>query len=393
MAQPSGSLPAQPRTQIGPAQAFPQRRAEPRFATIQPDEALRLIDGPTLVTMHLKDVEPRAVLDELTRQSGVRFFLQGLEPGKPVPKVTVNIDGTPFWTALQSVLQQSSLTTMPYPAGSRFTVVPIAALQGEKVPPLIMDGPSITHGPVTVTATQIEHQNSSSLTLGGAAKAAASDIVTLGGQFTVDPKLLISDSDSTCTFEEIRDDKGNSLLDPPREGEPVSTWIGALYTGNFRTQLKMPAEPGKRIALVRGRLHLLVATRWRRTRVNNVLDRAVQHITPAEGDPTVTLEEFKQHATSYDLTLSVNGPSKMLNEARQIIYKSMDLTDAQERPLQWQQSSIGSTVGNAQAIAVEYDRGQVVSGMTGEPAQLAFALPTEFKYIEVPFEFKDLPLP
>ena len=58
--------------------------------------------GPSYITIHLKDADPKVVFEELSRQcyTDLKPFPENLFDQKDLPKVSIDIDRQPFWTAM-----------------------------------------------------------------------------------------------------------------------------------------------------------------------------------------------------------------------------------------------------------------------------------------------------
>ena len=89
-------------------------------ATLAQLDENRMI-GPSYVTLHFKNVPARDVAEALGQQAfaPLRVFPENLWDDPAIPKVTIDVDHQPFWTAMRQFTEQTGLDLNPYADGVR----------------------------------------------------------------------------------------------------------------------------------------------------------------------------------------------------------------------------------------------------------------------------------
>src|SRR4051812_4348701 len=94
-----------------------RQRAEAAIAEINEI----VLTGPSLITMHAKDMPARDAFAELSRQAGAN--LQPMPPElwelKTWPKISVDLDREPFWNALRAIGAQANVELRQWNDGLR----------------------------------------------------------------------------------------------------------------------------------------------------------------------------------------------------------------------------------------------------------------------------------
>src|SRR6266513_754649 len=66
---------------------------------------------PTVINMHLKEVHPKLIFNELANQSGANFrpLPPGLWESKEWPAVSIDLENVSFWNALKAISEKTGL--------------------------------------------------------------------------------------------------------------------------------------------------------------------------------------------------------------------------------------------------------------------------------------------
>jgi hypothetical protein len=337
--------------------------------------------GPSLITMHFNDVTPDVVFQTLSKQCYIdlRPFPDNLWLQQTWPRVSLDIDHQPFWSAMQTIAAKTGADIQLVNDGVR-----IARTVG--VPPRAA-GPWVVHGPFMVVATQINRTQT--IALGGPAGGTRSDF-SLQMAVYAEPKIRILPQNFAVRLDTAVDDLGNNLI---AQGAPISPFYGGGGgVWNLYAPLHYPDHPGTRITLFHGETAFLLQTQSQRLEVPNLL-RVRQFSRVIGGIPITIFETHKTAPRTFDLRLAVyrDPTDARWNYIQQTINQRLKVYDfaGQAMPIRGM-SSRGDAANNQMEFTLTFAG---ADQPTGEPNRLDWEIPTETKLMTVPFEFKDLPMP
>jgi hypothetical protein len=337
--------------------------------------------SPSLVAASFKNVTAREAFSEIAKQANVRIDVSDLERENE-PRFSMELTPRPFWQAIRDLCIKT-----------RFQ----PDIRGEP-PQIVVDSlatrwcnrPASVHGPFLVVADRIERDYKVDL--------AKPD--ELHHRFTLqltaysDPKLLVLKNARDAKLEEAVDEHGHSLL-PPEEQEyvPESSDYRGPWEWKLSTKLHHPQSAGHRIARLRGAAQFLVRTSFETWELPQIM--TVQNATRVIAGARITIEGLSRSDDGYTLRIRGQGAlcglgSPGITEQFESIRRSIKLLDQ-----------------NGRAFSVDFAGGSgredwsylftfkptPAQDATSEPAKLIWDVPTEAKFLIVPFEFKDLPLP
>ena len=361
--------------------------ADPEIRT-RLEAALRAIEkndrfSPTLITLDVNSVPAQTVLAELTRQSGteITFWPEHHFQHNPAV-VTLSLQRQPFWLAVRSFCEQVKVA--PQVMGGRSGIT-LGIAQNNA----FARRPYTMHGPFMVVANGITRTHN--VDFGDPANSAPS--VQARFQVLVDPKLRVLKGPSHLELTEITDEKGQSLI-PQQLGRSrlnSPSW-GTSWTWDFTVPLKWTPQTGQRIASIKGAARFLIEANQERWEINNVLNAKEQ--TKTIGDATYTFQSLRKNGGNVEVKVVMNHPGRA-NAPHAMDYsmlqQSLTLVDQQGR--RWAQSGGGGGGGDRVEYSVSFWNQSNPNAPVGDPARLIWTIPTEFREVEVPIQFKDLPLP
>ncbi|HET6250603.1 MAG TPA: hypothetical protein VFE47_23145 [Tepidisphaeraceae bacterium] len=339
----------------------------------------RLI-GASFITIHLKNATPKAVFEELSRQcyADLQPFPQNLFDQGDQPKVSIDIDRQPFWTAMNTIADKTGIDLQQYNEGVRL-------MHGG----FRMNSPfSTIQGPFLVVATQISRSQTEMLANGG---GSSSDFSIQMMAYS-EPKLHVLSSSAGVKLEIAVDDAGNSLM-PTSEGNR-GYYGGSGGCWNLFAQLKYPDHPGKKIARIKGTSRFLIQTKSQRIEIPDI--KNVKEMTRIVGDMPVVFHEMKKTNEIWELRLSGNPQALGNNrwaQFNQSVQTNLQVLDDKGQMLEHRgMSSRGDN--NGIEFTLMFSPSLRPDGRnSSDPAKLVWEVPTASKEIEVPFDFKDLPMP
>jgi len=337
--------------------------------------------SPTLVSASLKNVTAREAFKEIAKQAGVRIDVSDLER-EDEPRFSMEITRRPFWQAVRDLCLKTRL--QPDIRGEPPQVVI------DSLPTRWCNRPVSSHGPFLVVAARIERDYKVDL-------AKPDELERrFRIQFTAysDPKLLVLKNARETRLEEAVDERGNSLL-PPTEEEfiPESSDYRGPWEWKLSAKLHHPEGAGQRIAHLRGSAQFLVRTQYETWEISQVM--SVQNATRVIAGTRITIEGLSKTDEGYTLRIRGQGAlcglvSPGLADQFEAIRRSIRLFDQ-----------------NGRTFAVDFAGGSgredwsylftfkptPAQDATAEPSKLIWDVPTEAKFLVVPFDFKNLPLP
>ncbi len=382
-----------------------RQRGSAALALIAENDAV----GPSMITLHEKDVLPRQLFADLSKQSGVNLepYPSELWDMRQWPTVSIDIDNQPFWTAMRALTDVTGIDLRQWNDHLNL----MQSGNGQRAGRVYVSGPfqisllsamrtqSINYG--------VNEQVNSNFQLTFAAMA--------------EPKLGVLRSSYLAKIDEATDDQGNSLLAGAklpgmidravrqlanRQMEAAMSMNGGGGFWNFTSNMDFPLDAGRRLALLRGSIGVVLRTASEAVEVPDLL--TADNVVRLAGGWKFTVLRLKKVENRYELPVSIawqGGPrvnSGQVNIVADSGITSLKLFDAEGK--QFPNGGM-QTSGNGQveqctflfnANSSEAGNARAVGGArqkVGEPAKAAWRVATEMKEIRVPFEFKDVPLP
>jgi hypothetical protein len=398
--------------------------AEPeKTHALTPAQAAELVGGPTLITLHLKEVEPKIFFEQLWAQaklppmSGYHSVMRS-----PQPLISIDCDNQPFWSVVREVAQKSQISVDEIGRSSAdIQLTPAPGARG-------LDGEAIFAGPFLMTVSTIERKQRRRVRVSAEPEqTSAEDQLQVGFNLFSDPKLPLAADSTTVAIEQATDDKGRSLLSgQPTTGQPMVFRAGgnakfALYA---RLLFEPPAENGGRLATLKGVARGFLITRTETWEIADIAQAEGQSHgalpEPLGAENVISGEDVraamgaraavaryvvKQVAPTekgYALELSfVRSRTPLENRALSaVIFDDLRFVDDKGIELGVKKSGGRGAFGVSDArreVLQDYTRRiQVIRGSQNSasgPVKMIWKIPTEFQEVEIPFEFSDLPLP
>jgi hypothetical protein len=343
--------------------------------------------GPTLFTYHAKQVKPKDAFDELARQANcvIAPGFPNLWESRQFVPVDMDYDAVPFWLAMKDLCDKTNMMVNPgYNGAAGLTIYPGRNNQ--------LSGLPFISGPFFVVATNISRSRNVNLTDGPNARSSS-----LNMQLTIfsEPKLRVLRMLYPVMVTEAVDEKGNSLA--PAHMNTGNGWSsGNRYIWNASVELKDVPNAGQILKRVKGaaRMTAIASSESLEIPVSDAkeFDKTV-------GGIRVKVAEFgaDPNTVHFKLICSQQGADptawSMLMESVQ--NGQLRLLDSQGHTLQ--QATMG-TSGSNQSFEINASFQNKIQTPQGQqdavaPLKLQWDIPTGIKEINVPFEYKDVPLP
>lgn len=376
----------------------PVRSSEVPLISIE--ELARLLGDKPPITLKFTDASLKQVLDELSQQTGLMF--RTLEMGRAKDKeekpVTVDVQGKEFWPVLDELSRQMGVSFQPDHSGSGFQVWPGRA----------MVNPEQGSGPQSKTplgAMRVDSVGRSrTLRWSADGKAMPNESLSLSLGIRLDPRIRVLGASYQPKLDEAIDNVGYSLA-PARRAVPEGFDMheGMGFSGGsgrqFNVSLRAPGPQTQRLTRLRGSVRLRVATRSETWEVDVDEDKPRTKTIQRDGaEISLSVGAWRRRGGVYEMELAMHQAERIPNAAPNnrrfwgfSTFGNVRLLDAQNREL-----SRGGSSGNGSGTGLEYRMSFSSRGGeddAGQPAKLIWTLPTEWKDVEIPFEFSDIPLP
>ncbi len=372
------------------AQPPEPRKSKPAAPPISLEEANKVLGGPTLITLHLKDATPQNIVKEFARVSGVavRMYYGGLERAKTL---SIDLENQPFWSAMRELCTLLGATPQPFSGDSTIVLQPGAAGWA--------GGAMLTLSPlVSLRLSQISHTHTFKLSNEGEGIKAVSDEHSLPivGMFLFDPKVRPLSNPMQVTITGAVDEKGVAIT-----SEPAHAYSQMPLMSSLQIPLKWRADMGKKLVRLRGNLKCIVMSKREVWEIPDVLNakETSKTVRGPDGDEIYTFLGVQKTGNQYQVRVKIERPQALIHpnqqpDAQQFLYarrdvgRLMKLQDANGRNLGWQGGG-----GGDDAIVTHFAELQDAGEKSEAPQKLILEIPLEFRELEVPFELKDLPLP
>jgi hypothetical protein len=261
-------------------------RVKQKFQQAMAEAAVK----PSLITLKDDAMPFSKAIIAIGEQSGNKIEDHREKFGQPVtdPNVKVNFEKTPFWQALDDVLDQAGLTLYPFAEGAGLNVV----AKGEKQLPL---GKSASYaGPFRLLPTQAMATRELRTDAGAS--------LNISIETAWEPRLKPIAIRQKMQDIEAVDDKGNALK---IEGEadlevPVD---GSRSAVELMLPFVAPPRDVKEIASIKGKLSAIIPGKVETFQFDNLLK--AKNVEKHIAGVTVTLEGVQQNNEAWEIRVLV----------------------------------------------------------------------------------------
>ena len=343
--------------------------------------------GPTRITLHLDETPAPEAFAALARQLHQEIILDPPElwKGKPSPRITINADSVSFWEVMRQISRQAGVEP-DFSDNGRFKL--IEAVDGKWA-----TTPAVSVGPLLVQAVRIVQTR----TVEFARPQSPEVTCALSLNVLSEPKMRIIAEGCSINIESAVDEKNQSLLSEDAEDPPFSPIGDNTRVWETEVDLLRPAKSGLKIARLKGTIHLLIPAKIETLNVPTILN--VSDLEQTVCGRRLTLHSAQKVKGGYEVQVSLfrNG----LNDAKWKQWKNpremVRLVDS--NGLQIYFSGVTATVDEEQqcSLTLHFENPNNMpnggEGPVGPPVSLVWEVPAELRELQVPFEFRDLPLP
>ena len=344
--------------------------------------------APTPITLHLKDAPPKQAIEAIAQQAKVELAVWPDWVWKQAQgTITVDADREPFWVVLNQVCDQAGLSVQTHGGSSKITIQTGRNNWSRK--------PRDLQGCFIITADHASRNHHVDFS----APENISSSFSLNIGVLVDPKLRILRAAYSPDVVTAKDENGNSLVGGAglMRGEDyrAASW-GATWRWDFAVPLVHTPQTGKKIAVLKGALRFMVQEKSDLWEIPNIA--AAKNLERTIPIGKYIVQELKKNGKeNYELKISIEHDRNIVTHQNLLtdwssLQSSIRLLDAEGRAYQNSGGGGGGDDGKLQYTInffARNDGGQ----QPGDPVKLIWEIPTATKEMEVPFEFRDLPIP
>lgn len=334
----------------------------------------RKVDVPSKslrVTLSVTDESLADVTYQLQRQAGLTIAFT-LDRGDDLTRrISLNVKDKPLWDAVLAVSQ-----ALQQPEGRLEAAVTVA---GSASAQYRLDGPVQVAGNFLVVAQSVSHYADF------AGDPSQQDPCWLMLQAFPAPAIRFASHPRAVVPEIAVDEKGTSLVPAAAAGEEMVLPDISGQPVQVRVLLAPPAHAGHAIARIKGKIPIVQIVR---TQTLSLKDLASGKTEATVQGIKITLSCRNSGAiTSLELRCQSPRPgdSQPISPSVLIQAASLRLEDGDGHIFSNNGASWGGTTRT-----INYTQNAVGDG---EGLQAVAEIPVELKTVEVPFEFRDLPLP
>lgn len=354
------------------------------LAQVATRPATNPVDPPTRVSLEFNNAHPRDVLAALAKQAGVavRTSPKNLWEHQEFPPITISVKDVTYFAALKEVSEKTGLNIQRASAEQALTVSQAAFRQWHTYP-------MFESGQFLIVAQSLYRAHA----MDPAAPQETTRTCTLRMTLYTEPKVRLLRASSLATIERAVDENGKSLLGTPTTSTtPDRTSVYNPGVWSVSASLSPGPDAGRKIAVLKGVVRGAVQGQAKSVEFDNIL--AARNVSKVNAGCTLTVKEVRKISTSYTLTLNLKREKDAPAVLRELSpTQHIKLVDAEGRALM-RRTYANPPSGDSVDFTLNFAQDDFAAGdQTGEPVKLVWEVPVEVREIEIPFEFRDIPLP
>jgi len=319
------------------------------------------------------------ILAKIEGQTGNKIVLRGAHrPGDRQaggPELKVDFDKTPFWQALDQVLDQAGLDVYPYGEQKAVYVTPRTGAESSRA------GRASYSGPFRFEAVMIQAQRD--------LRNPVNELLRLTLEIAWEPRLAPVTLQQRMADVEAIDENGNSLTVDARHAVSEVPVTPDSMAVPLEIPLKLPPREVKRIARLKGTLTTLLPGKVETFRFGD-LEKAEQ-VEERIAGVTVMLEQVRKNREVWEVRIRVrfDEAGEALESHRNWIYDNeVYLEDPSGKPIAWATFETTRQEENEVGVAYYFSVDGPLTGHTLVYKTPSLILSTAFDY-----EITDVELP
>lgn len=341
-------------------------------------QAVEAATQQSVVTLKMDDKPLSAVLAEIERQTGNKIVDKRGEFGQAQRdvEVSVNFDNTPFWRALDDVLDQAELTTYNY-TGEKQTIA-LMARQAEMLPRSSQAGYS---GAFRFAGLQIESVRD--------LRNPANKGLKLLLEIAWEPRLMPIALSQPLSALSATDENGDEIAVDGRSGTVEPDVDPSMSATEVEFPFVLPERNIKRIASLKGTLTVLVPGRVEKFQFGELL--AARDAEQKKAGASVLLQTVRKNGDVYEvrMVLRFDKAANALESHRSwVLNNDAYLVDSKGERVE--NAGYESTLRTVNEVGFSY---KFVLDGDIDGHQFVYETPAAIVKMQIPYELTDLPLP
>jgi hypothetical protein len=332
---------------------------------------------PSLIMLDAESMPLSKVLSALEEQSGNKIVDYRERFGQPAsdPALKVHFDKTPFWQALDQVLDQANLTVYPYADEPGLNIVGRALGQTLRVQN------AVYAGPFRFEPTRLDAQRDLS--------NSKASVLRLTIEVAWEPRLKPISLAQRLTDVQAIDDRSGRLKVESEEAEIEVPVEGLKSAVELTLPFALPPREAKAIARVKGKITASIPGRIEEFRFDDLLK--AKNVEKHLAGVTVTLEQVRRNNDAWEVFVRArfDEPGDALASHRGWIFRNEAyLQGADGKPIAY--DTMETTLQTKNEVGVSY-----IFVLDKPPANMKFVYKTPGAIIGagVEYELRDLKLP
>jgi hypothetical protein len=330
----------------------------------------------TVVTLKGESIALDEVIEALLAQTGNKLTLRDENAQDPsVQKLKLEFANTPFWEAVDQLLDQAKLTVYPFAPDQALAIVPAESSQRPRF------GNSSYSGPFRFEAVRVEAYRE--------LRAPDQQGLRVHLEIAWEPRLAPIGLTQTLAAVQAVDTAGSALEVSQQEGELSPMTPSGTTAVRVQIPFKLPPRSVTRIAQLRGKLQALLPGRTETFRFERI-DRA-DAVEKRKAAVTVTLDSVRQNNELWEVRLRVryDDAGEALESHRGWIFKNpCYLADAGGK--RFEHAGFETTRQTETEVGVAY-LFEVPQGL--KRMSLVYETPASIVTMPVEYELRDIDLP
>jgi hypothetical protein len=351
---------------------------------------LRAADkNPPPISVHLSAVSPADAIAELAKQTGATFAFDrdipwtNPDPNWAIPnQISIDLDNKSFWECMQEICLASKLT-----ASTRgdYDDITILHNSNREKPGLFFERPTFVGPAATFVVSSARHNATIDLTQKDARVQRDSGIDL---HIWVDPRLHMIKKMREPIIESAVDENGVSLKVPPGEDDKVFDHVSCPWDLGYTVSLDYDSAKSRKLGALRGSVRIMMATATETLEIDDI-PGSVGHEKTVAGmrfemkEVTVDGKQMK-----FEFTVQRNGADETVwKRATGSISHTLrvQLADGTKIACSGSDNTKGDLLTFKSRVEFSKD--------SEKPVKLIWPVATAVAERDLPFEFKDIPLP
>ncbi len=330
------------------------------------------------VTLRGENLPVSKVLADISKQTGNKIYDLREEFGQEAsdPEIKADFDNTPFWSALDQVLDRADLNVYPYASESGVAIVNRSESRIPRFGTATYAGSFRFEGAEFIARRDLRDPNSHTLEL----------LISAAWEPRLQPILIMRQVEGM----EAVDENGEAIEIATAAGEVEFPIDADMRSIDMPIQFTAPARSVNRIASLKGKLSVLLPGKLETFRFTG-LEKA-KNVERRKAAVTVVLDEVRKNNALWEIRVRVvfDKASGALESHRDWVWNNPAFLElpGKKEPLQYAGMDQTRQTENEIGAAYYFDAPEGLKGCT-----FVYRTPTAIMSLPLEYELKDLELP